>query len=228
MAGSLFIVPTPIGHLGDITLRAIDVLKSADMVLAEDTRTSANLLRHYGIETPLRSYHMHNEHRMAPELVARLEGGAHLALISDAGTPGISDPGFLLVRECIRAGIPVQCLPGPTALIPALVNSGFPSDRFVFEGFLPPKKGRQKRLQALQQEPRTLIFYESPHKLLKTLEQFMEVFGPDRPVSISRELTKVYEETVRGDLSSVLDHFRAHPPRGELVVVVGGADARVK
>ena len=228
MAGSLFIVPTPIGHLGDITLRAIDVLKSADMVLAEDTRTSANLLRHYGIETPLRSYHMHNEHRMAPELVARLEGGAHLALISDAGTPGISDPGFLLVRECIRAGIPVQCLPGPTALIPALVNSGFPSDRFVFEGFLPPKKGRQKRLQALQQEPRTLIFYESPHKLLKTLEQFMEVFGPDRPVSISRELTKVYEETVRGDLSSVLDHFRAHPPRGELVVVVGGADGRVK
>ena len=168
------------------------------------------------------------EFRMAPELVARLEGGAHLALISDAGTPGISDPGFLLVRECIRAGIPVQCLPGPTALIPALVNSGFPSDRFVFEGFLPPKKGRQKRLQALQQEPRTLIFYESPHKLLKTLEQFMEVFGPDRPVSISRELTKVYEETVRGDLSSVLDHFRAHPPRGELVVVVGGADGRVK
>lgn len=171
MAGILYIVPTPIGNLGDITLRAIEVLKSADTILAEDTRTSGKLLRHFEITTAVRSYHMHNEHRITTDLAARMEAGETMALISDAGTPGISDPGFLLVRECLRLGVRVECLPGPTALIPALVESGFPTDRFVFEGFLPPKKGRQKRLQALREEQRTMIFYESPHKLLKTMEQ---------------------------------------------------------
>ena len=223
MAGTLFIVPTPIGNLGDITLRALEVLKRVDTILAEDTRTSGKLLKHHGVATPLRSYHMHNEHRITPELAARMEGGATMALISDAGTPGISDPGFLLVRECLRKGVSVECLPGATALIPALVESGFPTDRFVFEGFLPPKKGRQKRLQALREEPRTLVFYESPHKLLKTLEQFLGVFGPDREVSVSRELSKLYGETIRGTLKTVADHFRAHPPRGEFVLVVKGA-----
>lgn len=223
MAGKLYIVPTPIGNLGDMTLRAIEVLKSADTVLAEDTRTSGKLLRHYGITTTVRSYHMHNEHRVTPELASRIEAGETMALISDAGTPGISDPGFLLVRECLGKGASVECLPGPTALIPALVESGFPSDRFVFEGFLPPKKGRQKRLQALRDEPRTLIFYESPHKLLKTLDQFQEVFGPDREVSVSRELTKLYGETLRGTLEMVAAHFRAQPPKGEFVIVLKGA-----
>lgn len=224
MAGTLYIVPTPIGNLKDITLRALETLKSVDIVLAEDTRTSGKLLRHYGIETPVRSYHMHNEHRIAPELASRMADGDAMALISDAGTPGISDPGFLLVRECIRSGIKVECLPGPTALIPALVNSGFPSDRFVFEGFLPPKKGRQKRLQGLREEGRTLVFYESPHKLIRTLEQFVEVFGPERSISVSRELTKVFEETIRGSLDEVLSHFRENPPKGELVIVVSGSD----
>jgi 16S rRNA (cytidine1402-2'-O)-methyltransferase len=224
MAGTLYIVPTPIGNLQDITLRALEVLKSVDTVLAEDTRTSGKLLRHYGIESPLRSYHMHNEHRLVPGLAARMAEGETMALISDAGTPGISDPGFLLVRECLGSGIRVECLPGPTAFVPALVNSGFPTDRFVFEGFLPPKKGRQKRLQGLKEEARTLVFYESPHKLIKTLEQFVEVFGPERDISVSRELTKVYEETIRGSLEEVLRHFRANPPKGELVVVVKGSD----
>ncbi|MCO5725789.1 16S rRNA (cytidine(1402)-2'-O)-methyltransferase [Robiginitalea marina] len=223
--GTLYIVPTPIGNLGDMTLRGLEVLKSVATVLAEDTRTSAKLLRHYGVDTPLKAYHMHNEHRLVQELSSRLQGGESMALISDAGTPGISDPGFLLVRECLRAGVTVECLPGATALIPALVSSGFPTDRFVFEGFLPPKKGRQKRLASLAGEARTLVFYESPHRLLKTLEQFREVFGPEREVSVSRELTKLYEETVRGTLEQVLAHFQASPPRGELVVVVRGAGA---
>ena len=223
MSGKLYIVPTPIGNLGDITYRAIEVLQSADVVLAEDTRTSGKLLRHYDISTAVRSYHMHNEHRIASELASRMEAGETMALISDAGTPGISDPGFLLVRECLNKGVVVECLPGPTALIPALVESGFPSDRFVFEGFLPPKKGRQKRLQGLKEEARTLIFYESPHKLLKTLDQFQEVFGPDREVSVSRELSKLYGETIRGTLQTVAEHFKEHAPKGEFVLVLRGA-----
>ncbi|MDM9631202.1 16S rRNA (cytidine(1402)-2'-O)-methyltransferase [Robiginitalea aurantiaca] len=222
MVGSLIIVPTPIGNLGDITLRALEVLKSVDLVLAEDTRTSGNLLKHFQISTPLRSYHMHNEHRVLDQLVSRIKAGDTLALISDAGTPGISDPGFLLIRECIQEGISVTCLPGPTALIPALVNSGFPSDRFVFEGFLPPKKGRQTRLQLLAKESRTLIFYESPHKLLRTLTQFIAHFGAERQLTVSRELTKIYEETIRGSVAEVLSHFEKHPPKGELVIVVEG------
>jgi 16S rRNA (cytidine1402-2'-O)-methyltransferase len=222
MHGSLFIVPTPIGNLGDMTLRALEVLKSADLILAEDTRTSGKLLKHFEISTALRSYHMHNEHRILEQLVTRIKAGDTLALISDAGTPGISDPGFLLVRECIQEGIAVTCLPGPTALIPALVNSGFPSDRFVFEGFLPVKKGRQTRLKLLAEETRTLIFYESPHKLLRTLTQFAEYFGEDRHISVSRELTKIYEETLRGTVAEVLEHFKKNPPKGELVIVVEG------
>lgn len=220
--GKLFIVPTPIGNLEDITLRAIRVLKEVDLILAEDTRNSGKLLRHYGIETPMQSHHMHNEHQTVDGIVARLDAGALIALISDAGTPSISDPGFLLTRKCIEAGVAVDCLPGPTAFVPALVNSGLPSDKFVFEGFLPVKKGRQTRLKELATESRTMIFYESPHKMVKTLNQFLEYFGPDRPVSVSRELSKLYEETVRGTLAEVLDHFSANPPRGELVVVVGG------
>ncbi|MGB5188914.1 16S rRNA (cytidine(1402)-2'-O)-methyltransferase [Robiginitalea sp.] len=222
MHGSLYIVPTPIGNLGDITLRALEVLKSVTLVLAEDTRTSGNLLKHYDISTPLRSYHMHNEHRILNQLVARIKAGETMALVSDAGTPGISDPGFLLIRECIQEGIEVNCLPGATALIPALVNSGFPTDRFVFEGFLPLKKGRQTRLQVLSEESRTLIFYESPHKLLRTLSQFVEFFGEDRQISVSRELTKMYEETLRGTATEILAHFESNPPKGELVLVVEG------
>ena len=222
--GTLYIVPTPIGNLGDITLRALEVLKGVDLILAEDTRTSGKLLSHYGISTPRRSYHMHNEHRVAAGIVEELAKGASMALISDAGTPGISDPGFLLVRAGLEAGIRVECLPGATALIPALVASGYPSDRFVFEGFLPQKKGRQTRLQALAEESRTMVFYESPHKLLKTLEQFEAAFGKQRPVSVSRELTKLYEETVRGTLEEVLAHFRKHPPKGEFVLVVAGKE----
>jgi 16S rRNA (cytidine1402-2'-O)-methyltransferase len=220
--GILYIVPTPIGNLGDITLRALDILKNVDCVLAEDTRTSGKLLSHFEIRTPKRSYHMHNEHRAVPGIVKELSEGARMALISDAGTPGISDPGFLLARACREAGVRVECLPGATALIPALVASGFPSDRFVFEGFLPPKKGRQTRLQILAEENRTMIFYESPHKLLKTLEQFGAQFGEDRQVSVSRELTKLYEETVQGSVSEVLEHFQQSPPKGEFVIVVRG------
>ncbi|WP_445383710.1 16S rRNA (cytidine(1402)-2'-O)-methyltransferase [Robiginitalea sp. IMCC43444] len=221
--GILYIVPTPIGNLADITLRALEVLKSVDLILAEDTRTSGKLLKHYNIETPLRAYHMHNEHKVVHPICRDLASGAAMALISDAGTPSISDPGFLLVRECIQQGVAVNCLPGATALIPALVNSGFPSDRFIFEGFLPPKKGRQSRVEALASEQRTIIFYESPHKLLKTLDQFVSVFGPDREVAISRELTKLYEETVRGSLEEVAAHFRDAPPKGELVIVLKGS-----
>lgn len=221
--GTLYIVPTPIGNLADITLRAIDVLKSVDLILAEDTRTSGKLLKHFNIDTPLRAYHMHNEHKVVHQICSDLAAGSTMALISDAGTPAISDPGFLLVRECLQQGVGVNCLPGATALIPALVNSGFPSDRFIFEGFLPPKKGRQSRMEALASEQRTLIFYESPHKLLKTLDQFITVFGPEREVAVSRELTKLYEETVRGSLEEVAAHFRTAPPKGELVIVLKGA-----
>lgn len=220
--GKLYLVPTPIGNLEDMTLRAIKVLKEVDVVLAEDTRTSGKLLKHFEIETPLQSHHMHNEHKQVEHLVEKLKGGALYALISDAGTPAISDPGFLLTRACVENGVEVECLPGATAFVPALVNSGLPNDRFVFEGFLPVKKGRQTRLQQLAEETRTMVFYESPHKLLKTLAHFAEYFGSDRPVSVSRELTKLYEETVRGTLEEVLEHFNQKPPKGEFVIVVGG------
>nr|WP_299386408.1 16S rRNA (cytidine(1402)-2'-O)-methyltransferase [Allomuricauda sp.] len=220
--GKLFLVPTPIGNLEDITLRALKVLKDVDVVLAEDTRTSGKLLKHFDIETPLQSHHMHNEHRQVEILVQRLKGGTTMALISDAGTPAISDPGFLLTRACVENGIEVECLPGATAFVPALVNSGIPNDRFVFEGFLPVKKGRQSRLQLLSEETRTMIFYESPHKLVKTLTQFAEYFGEDRPVSVSRELTKMYEETIRGTLSKMVEHFSKKAPKGEFVIVVSG------
>ncbi|OMP32396.1 16S rRNA (cytidine(1402)-2'-O)-methyltransferase [Mangrovimonas sp. DI 80] len=218
----LFIVPTPIGNLKDMTFRAIEVLKEVDLILAEDTRTSGKLLKHFEIATHLQSHHMHNEHKTVEGLVQRLKGGMTIALISDAGTPAISDPGFLLTRACIENGIDVECLPGATAFVPALVNSGLPNDKFVFEGFLPVKKGRQTRLTLLAEESRTMIFYESPHKLLKTLANFCEYFGEDRPVSVSRELTKLYEETVRGTAQEVLDHYTQKPPKGEIVVIVGG------
>jgi probable S-adenosylmethionine-dependent methyltransferase, YraL family len=220
--GKLYLVPTPIGNLEDMTLRAIKVLKEVDVVLAEDTRTSGKLLKHFEIGTPLQSHHMHNEHKQVEAVVQKLKAGATFALISDAGTPAISDPGFLLTRACVEHNIEVECLPGATAFVPALVNSGLPNDRFVFEGFLPIKKGRQTRLQQLAEESRTMVFYESPHKLLKTLAQFVEYFGGDRLVSVSRELTKLYEETVRGTLAEVLQHFTDKPPKGEFVVVVGG------
>lgn len=220
--GKLYLVPTPIGNLADITLRAVTVLKEADGILAEDTRTSGKLLKHLEVQTPMQSYHMHNEHQRTQGLVQKMLDGATYALISDAGTPAISDPGFLIVRACLEAGVAVECLPGATALIPALVNSGLPNDRFVFEGFLPVKKGRQTRLLALQEETRTMVFYESPHKLLKTLKQFSEFFGADRLASVSRELTKLHEETVRGTLAEVLQHFEKKPPKGELVLVVAG------
>ncbi len=220
--GKLFLVPTPIGNLEDMTLRAIRVLKEVALILAEDTRTSGKLLQHFEIDTPMKSYHMHNEHTMVDYLVSRLKGTENMALISDAGTPGISDPGFLLVRACVENKIEVDCLPGATAFVPALVNSGLPNDKFVFEGFLPVKKGRQTRLKILAEEPRTLIFYESPHKLLKTLTNFVDYYGADRPVTVSRELTKLYEETVRGTAEEVLKHFTEKPPKGEIVIIVGG------
>ncbi|MEM9364043.1 MAG: 16S rRNA (cytidine(1402)-2'-O)-methyltransferase [Bacteroidota bacterium] len=220
--GKLFLVPTPIGNLEDMTFRAVKVLKEVDLVLAEDTRTSGKLLKHFEIDTPLQSHHMHNEHKQLEAMLERLKGGAALALISDAGTPAISDPGFLLTRACIQNNIEVECLPGATAFVPALVNSGLPNDRFVFEGFLPVKKGRQTRLQALAEEKRTLVFYESPHKLIKTLTQLGDYFGADRQVSVSRELTKLYEETIRGTISEVLKHFEAKSPKGEFVIVVEG------
>jgi len=207
-----------------MTLRAIRVLKEVDLILAEDTRTSGKLLKHFDIASPLQSHHMHNEHKQLDALLRRLKAGTTMALISDAGTPGISDPGFLLVRACVEQGVAVECLPGATAFVPALVNSGLPSDRFVFEGFLPPKKGRQTRLQLLAGEPRTMIFYESPHKLVKTLSQMVEHFGAERPISVSRELSKLFEETLRGSLQEVLQHFETTPPKGEFVLVVGGKE----
>ena len=218
----LYLVPTPIGNLEDITLRAIRILKEVDVVLAEDTRTSGKLLKHFSIETPMLSHHMHNEHKMVTRIVDRIIGGENFALISDAGTPAISDPGFLLTRTCIERGVEVECLPGATAFVPALVNSGFPNDRFVFEGFLPVKKGRQTRLKLLAQETRTLIFYESPHKLVKTLQHFEEYFGADRMVSVSRELTKMFEETKRGPIEDIKAYFVEHPPKGEIVIVLKG------
>lgn len=220
--GKLYIVPTPIGNLEDITLRAIRVLKEADLILAEDTRTSGKLLQHLEVTTPMQSHHMHNEHKTVETIIKRLLSGETIALISDAGTPAISDPGFLLTRACVENTIEVDCLPGATAFVPALVNSGLPNDKFVFEGFLPVKKGRQTRLLFLAEETRTIIFYESPHKLLKTLSNFVEYFGADRQVSVSRELTKIYEETIRGTAEKVLKHYTDKPPKGEIVIVVAG------
>lgn len=218
----LYLVPTPIGHLKDITLRALDVLKEVDLILAEDTRTSAHLLNHYQISKPLSPYHQHNEHKVLQHILSQLLEGKKIALVTDAGTPGISDPAFLLVRECIRAGVKVESLPGATAFVPALVNSGIPCNRFCFEGFLPLKKGRQTLLKQLAEEERTMIFYESPMRLLKTLEEFCTVFGEDRPCSVSRELTKIFEENQRGSLKEVLDHFRGKTVKGEIVIIVAG------
>jgi len=220
--GKLYLVPTPIGNLEDITLRAIRILKEVDVILAEDTRTSGKLLKQYDISTPMHSHHMHNEHKTVENIVKRMQGGEIVALITDAGTPAISDQGFLLTRACVAAGVEVDCLPGATAFVPALVNSGLPNDKFVFEGFLPVKKGRQSRLQILAEETRTMIFYESPHKLVKSLAQFVEIFGEERKISVSREISKLHEETVRGSLAEVLLHFENKPPKGELVVVLAG------
>lgn len=218
----LYIVPTPIGNLEDITLRAIRTLGEVDLVLAEDTRQTSKLLRHFNISRPTSSYHQHNEHRIVEYLVERIMRGENLALVTDAGTPGISDPGFLLVRECLKKNVEVECLPGPTAFVPALINSGLPGDSFCFEGFLPQKKGRQKKLEALKNETRTMIFYESPFRLLKTLEQFLAVFGEKREASVSRELTKIYEETRRGTLPELIEYFRQKEVKGEIVIVVSG------
>ena len=219
---SLYLVPTPIGNRGDITLRALETLKNVDTLLAEDTRTSGSLMKHYEINKSLQSFHIFNEHQVLEKLLARMKDGETFALMSDAGTPGISDPGFLLVRECLKAGLDVECLPGPTALIPALINSGFPTDRFVFEGFLPHKKGKQTLLKRLAEEDRTIIVYESPHRLVKTLEQIKEYFGSERLVSVSRELTKVHEETFTGPAEKVLLHFQQKEVKGEIVLVIDG------
>ena len=221
----LYIVPTPIGNLDDITLRAINTLKEADYILAEDTRTTAFLLKHLGIEKKLYSHHKFNEHATVQMVADAIEAGKDVALVSDAGTPGISDPGFLLVRTCVAEGIDVETLPGATALIPAVVQSGFPCDRFCFEGFLPQKKGRMKRLKELSEEPRTLVLYESPYRVVKCLEQIAEVFGEQRRVAVVREITKKFEQTVRGTVAEVLAHFREHEPKGEFVIVVAGYDA---
>ena len=220
--GKLYLIPTPVGNMEDITLRALRLLKEVDLVLAEDTRTSAKLLKHYEITTPLLSHHKFNEHATVKMVAESIAAGRNAALVSDAGTPGISDPGFLLVRTCVEAGIEVETLPGATALIPALVQSGFPCDRFCFEGFLPQKKGRMKQLQALAGEERTMIFYESPYRVVRCLEQLAEVFGEDRRVSVSREITKKFEQTVRGTVAEALGHFRTTEPKGEFVIVVAG------
>ena len=218
----LYLVPTPIGNLEDITLRAMRILKEADIIYAEDTRTSGVLLKHHGIEKKISSFHQHNEHKILQRVIDEINSSQSAALITDAGTPGISDPGFLLVRECLRNKIEVECLPGATAFVPALVNSGFPSDRFTFEGFLPQKKGRATRINALKEEERTMIFYESPFRLVKTLEQFSEAFGKDRQASVSRELTKVFEETRRGTLEELIAYFNSKTVKGEIVIVVAG------
>lgn len=222
--GMLYVVPTPVGNLEDMTFRAIRVLKEADLILAEDTRTSSILLKHFEIKNAMQSHHKFNEHQAVESVVNRIKGGETVALISDAGTPGISDPGFLLVRECVRNGIEVQCLPGATAFVPALVDSGLPDEKFCFEGFLPQKKGRMTRLKALAQEYRTMVFYESPYRLVKTLTQFIEYFGAERSASVTREISKVHEETVRGTLAELVAHFEANEPRGEIVIVVAGID----
>ncbi|MFL2587172.1 MAG: 16S rRNA (cytidine(1402)-2'-O)-methyltransferase [Flavobacteriaceae bacterium] len=221
--GKLFLVPTPIGNLGDMTFRAVETLNQVDLILAEDTRTSIKLLKHFNIQKPLVSFHMHNEHRKLSEVISKLISGHTIAVISDAGTPGISDPGFLLVREAIANEVEVECLPGSTALIPALVLSGLSTERFVFEGFLPPKKGRKKRFENLVDETRTIILYESPHKILKTLNQLIDFFGPERAVSVSRELSKMYEETFRGTLIEAIEYFSLHIPKGEFVICLEGA-----
>ena len=222
--GKLYVVPTPVGNMEDMTFRAIRILKEADLILAEDTRTSGILLKHYEIKNAMQSHHKLNEHQTVESIVNRIKGGQTVALISDAGTPGISDPGFLVVRECVRNGIEVQCLPGATAFVPALVSSGLPDERFCFEGFLPQKKGRMTRLNALKEETRTMIFYESPYRLLKTLTQFAEIFGADRPVSVCREISKIHEESVRGTLQEVIAHFTETEPRGEIVIILGGKE----
>jgi len=220
--GMLYIVPTPVGNMEDMTLRAIRILKEVDLVLAEDTRTSGILLKHFDIKNQLMSHHKFNEHGTSAAIVSRLLAGENVALISDAGTPGISDPGFFLVREAVRAGVEVQCLPGATAFVPALVSSGLPCDRFAFEGFLPQKKGRKTKLESLRDEQRTMIFYESPYRLVKTLQQFAEAFGAERPVSVCREISKIHEESVRGPLAEVIAHFTEHEPKGEIVIVLQG------
>ena len=222
----LYLVPTPVGNLGDMTFRAVEVLKSVDVILAEDTRVSGILLKHYQIDTPMQSYHQHNEHHMTESVVKQIKRGRETAIITDAGTPGISDPGFLLSRACVAEGVEIQCLPGATAFVPALVNSGLPNDKFVFEGFLPAKKGRQKRLKVLSTEDRTMIFYESPYKILKTLQQFTEHFGSDREVSISREISKIYEETLHGTLEEMIAHFDTKKPKGEFVIVLTGSGVK--
>ena len=224
--GILYVVPTPVGNLEDMTFRAIRVLKEADLILAEDTRTSGVLLKHFEIKNAMLSHHKFNEHQTVERIVARIKAGEHVALISDAGTPAISDPGFLLVRECVRNGVEVQCLPGATAFVPALVSSGLHDERFCFEGFLPQKKGRVTRLTSLQSEPRTMIFYESPYRLVKTLTQFIDFFGEDRQVAVCREISKVHEETVRGTLREVVTHFTEKEPKGEIVIVLAGNDGK--
>ena len=224
MMGILYLVPTPVGNFEDITMRSLRILREADLILAEDTRTSGNLLRHFDIKNAMLAYHKFNEHQTVESVVNRLRGGETVAVVSDAGTPGISDPGFLVAREAIRAGIEVITLPGATAMVPALVSSGLPCDRFCFEGFLPQKKGRQSRLKALATEPRTMVFYESPHRVVKALAQMIEVFGAERPVSVCREISKIHEESVRGTLAEALEHFQTNEPRGEFVIVVGGYD----
>ena len=222
--GTLFIVPTPVGNLEDITMRALRVLKEADLILAEDTRTSGNLLRHFDIHVPMQSYHKFNEHQTVQHVVERLLAGCNVAVVSDAGTPGISDPGFLVVREAVKAGIEVITLPGATAFVPALVSSGLPCDKFVFEGFLPQKKGRTTRIMQLRDETRTLVFYESPYRVVKTLQQFVEAYGSDRHVAVCREISKIHEESIRGTLQEVLGHFQAHEPKGEFVIILEGRD----
>lgn len=226
--GKLSVVPTPVGNLEDMTFRAIRVLKEADLILAEDTRTSSVLLKHYGVETRTQSHHKFNEHRTVEQLAARMLGGENMALISDAGTPAISDPGFMLVRECVRQGVPVECLPGATAFVPALVASGLPNDKFCFEGFLPVKKGRQTRLKELAEEPRTTILYESPFRLVKTLSQLSEYMGCNREVSVSREISKKFEQTVRGTLEEVISYFTANEPKGEFVIILAGLNKKEK
>ena len=218
----LYLVPTPVGNLEDMTLRAIRLLKEADLILAEDTRTSGFLLKHFDIPNKMQSHHKFNEHQTVASIVSRIRAGENIALVSDAGTPGISDPGFLLVRECVRQGVEVECLPGATAFVPALVNSGLPIDRFCFEGFLPQKKGRKTRLEALANETRTMVLYESPYRVVKTLSQLAEYLGGERPASVSREISKLHEETRRGSLAELIAHFSEHEPRGEFVIVING------
>jgi 16S rRNA (cytidine1402-2'-O)-methyltransferase len=218
----LYFVPTPVGNLEDMTFRAVEVLKSVNLILCEDTRVSGKLLKYFQIETPMLAYHQHNEHQLTEDIIQRLRNGEHFAIITDAGTPGISDPGFLLSRSCVEHNIEMSCLPGATAFVPALVMSGLPNDKFVFEGFLPPKKGRQKRLTALQQEYRTMVFYESPYKLIKTLKDFITTFGKDRKMSISREISKLYEEVNHGTIEEILKHYSGKKPKGEFVLIVEG------